>query len=287
MDIASIRPLKLSAPGGLTIAAREAGPEDGPVVVLLPGWPQTAHAWRHVQPLLSAAGYRSIALDLPGMGDSDLLPDGVAYDTGHVSDLLASAVASAGIARFVLVGHDVGTWTAYAWATRHPAGVERLCLTEAAVPGVTPDAAFGLATAARVFQFYFNAVEGLPEMLTQGRERAFLDWFFQNKSMVKGAIAEADLDVYARSYSRPGRMSAGFGYYRAVPAAMQQNAAAPAPEMPILALGGEGAVGEALYKALKAKAGQTQGGALPGVGHYIPEEAPQLFVDRLLDFIQA
>ena len=206
MDIASIRPLKLSAPGGLAIAAREAGPADGPVVVLLPGWPQTAYAWRHVQPLLSAAGYRSLALDLPGMGGSDLLPDGVAYDTGHVSDLLAAAVAAAGIERYVLVGHDVGTWTAYAWATRHPTGVERLCLTEAAVPGVTPDAAFGLATAARVFQFYFNAVEGLPEILTQGRERAFLDWFFQSKSRVEGAIAEADLDVYAESYSRPGRM---------------------------------------------------------------------------------
>ncbi len=287
MDIVSIRPLKLSAPGGLTIAARETGPADGPVVVLLPGWPQTAYAWRHVQPLLSATGYRSIALDLPGMGDSDLLPDGVAYDTGHVSDLLASAVAGAAIERFVLVGHDVGTWTAYAWATRHPTGVERLCLTEAAVPGVTPDAAFGLATAARVFQFYFNAVEGLPEILTQGRERAFLDWFFQNKSVVKAAITDADLDHYARSYSRPGRMSAGFGYYRAVPTAMQQNAAAPAPEMPILALGGEGAVGGALCKALKAKAGQTQGGALPGVGHFIPEEAPQVFVDRLLEFIQA
>ena len=286
MDTALMRPLKLQAPAGLTIAGQEAGPGDGPVIVLLPGWPQTAYAWRHVQPLLAAAGYRSIALDLPGMGDSDLLAEGSVYDTGHIADLLASAVAAAGFTRFVLVGHDVGTWAAYAWATRHPAGVDRLCLTEAAIPGSIPDTAFNLASAARVCQFFFNAVDGLPEILTEGRERAFLSWFFENKSIVKGAITNADLDAYVRSYSRPGRMSAGFGYYRAVPTSMQQNAAAAIPQMPILALGGEGGVGDALFKALGAKAGQVQGGVMAHVGHYIPEEAPQAFVERLLAFVK-
>ena len=88
-----LRSANLTAVGGLTIAAHEAGPADGPVVLLAPGWPQTAYAWRHVQPILAEAGYRSLALDLPGMGGSDLLAQGVAYDTGHVADLLASAVA--------------------------------------------------------------------------------------------------------------------------------------------------------------------------------------------------
>ena len=284
MDTSSIRPIHLVAPGALHIAAYEAGPADGPVMILLPGWPQTARAWRQVQALLAAAGFRSIAIDLPGMGDSDFLPTGVAYDTGHVADLLSVAVAAAGIKSYTLVGHDVGTWTSYAWAARHPDGIARLCLTEAAVPGVTPDAAFGIANAPRVFQFYFCAVEGLPEILTQGRERAFFAWLFESKAMVKGVV---DVDEYAQSYSRPGRMSAGFGYYRAVPISMKQNAAAGPPKMPLLALGGEGSVGDSLFRAIKAVAPQTQGAVMPAVGHYLPEEAPQDLVDRLLAFATA
>ena len=280
-----VRLVTLSAAGGLKIAAREAGPADGSVVLLAPGWPQTAYAWRHVQPILAEAGYRTLAVDLPGMGESDLLSPGVAYDTGHVADLLASAVAGAGIARFALVGHDVGTWVAYAWATRHPHGVDRLVLTEAAVPGVTADGALPLAAAPKVFQFYFNAVEELPELLTQGRERAFLGWLFRSKTMVEDAIGDADLDHYVQSYSRPGRMSAGFAYYRALLHSIAQNKEAAAPSMPVLALGGEGGVGETLYTALKATAPQTQGGAMAGVGHYIPEEAPDGFAERLLAFL--
>ena len=287
MTAQPIRLTNLLAAGGLKIAAHEAGPADGPVVLLAPGWPQTAYAWRHVQPILADAGYRTLALDLPGMGGSDLLAEGVAYDTGHVADLLASAVARAGIGRFTLVGHDVGTWVAYAWATRHPQGVDRLVLTEAAVPGVTADAALPLAAAPKVFQFYFNAVEGLPELLTQGREHVFLDWLFRSKTMVKNAIGEADLDHYVQSYSRPGRMTAGFAYYRALLHSIAQNQAATPPSMPVRALGGEGGVGEALYTALKARAPQTQGGTMAGVGHYIPEEAPDAFAERLLDFLTA
>jgi pimeloyl-ACP methyl ester carboxylesterase len=207
-------------------------------------------------------------------------------DTGAVADLLAAAVAGAGVSRFTLVGHDVGTWVAYAWATRQPQGIERLCLTEAAPPGLMPDSAFGIANAPRVFQFYFNAVEELPELLTRGREREFLGWLFRTKSVVQGAITAADLDEYVRRYSAPGRMSAGFEYYRAVPTSAQQNIRASAPCMSILALGGEGSLGDKLYLSLKAKSQHLEGGSMSGIGHYIPEEAPGAFVERLLRFIK-
>ena len=285
MKTHAIRARSLVASEGLRISAYEAGPISGPLIVLVPGWPQTAFAWRRVQPLLAACGYRTLALDLPGMGESDFLASGQAYDTGSVADLLSSVVASQSNAPFTLVGHDVGTWVSYAWAARHPDTIERLCLTEAAVPGVTPEAVFGIANAPRVFQFHFNAVEELPELLTEGRERVFLEWFFRTKSAIAGAITKSDIDYYAASYRRPGRMSAGFDYYRAVPTDIRQNSEAPTPEMPILALGGEKGVGDSLLKAMKAKAPQTEGGAMAEVGHYIPEEAPEAFVERLLAFI--
>lgn len=287
MTMRSPRTLELHTPSGLRISGVEAGPEHAAAIVLLPGWPQTAYAWRHVQARLAEAGRRTLALDLPGMGGSDLLPAGEAYDIGRVADLIAAAVAEAGLEHFTLVGHDVGTWAAYAWAARRPEGIERLVLTEAAVPGVTAEGALPLAAAPKVFQFYFNALEELPEVLTAGRERAFLDWLFRTKTLVPGAIGPADLDLYAESYARPGRMSAGFGYYRALTTSIAQNKAAPAPAMPILALGGEGGVGDALLTGLKARSRAVEGGTMGGVGHYIPEEAPDLFTDRLLAFIGA
>ena len=156
----------------------------------------------------------------PRVGDSDFLPSGSLYDTGHVADILATAMEGTGVERFTLVGHDVGTWIAYAWATRRPAAIERLCLTDSTIPGVTTDAVYGIANRPKVFQFFFNALEGLPETLTEGREREFLARFFRTKTVVKNAIGAADLEEYARSYSRPGRMSAGFAFCRAVPATM-------------------------------------------------------------------
>lgn len=109
MNTHAIRAKTLVADGGIRIAAQEAGPVSGPLIILVPGWPQTAYAWRRVQPLLAECGYRTLALDLPGMGDSDFLASGQSYDTGSVADLLASAVASQSLEPFILVGHDVGT----------------------------------------------------------------------------------------------------------------------------------------------------------------------------------
>ncbi|MDE1149730.1 MAG: alpha/beta hydrolase [Azospirillaceae bacterium] len=281
--------LTLHPPGGPAIAGVEAGPADGPAVILLAGWPQTLHAWRHMLPRLAAAGWRVIALDPPGLGDSDPLPAGHAYDTATVADVLAAAVASLGVETYAVVGHDVGAWIAYAWAVRHPRAVSRLCVAEGAIPGIMPDAAFGIANAARVFQFYFHAVEGLPEVLTEGREHLYFDWFFNAKTRVPSAISPADRAIYAASYRRPGRMSAGFAYYRAVPVSSAQNRAATLPPMPILALGGEASVGGSLHRGLLAQdavpGAKVSGHVMPGVGHFLPEEDPEGFAVVVLPFL--
>jgi pimeloyl-ACP methyl ester carboxylesterase len=146
--------------------------------------------------------------------------------------------------------------------------------------------AFAVANAPRVFQF-FAAVPELPELLTSGRERDFLAWLFRNKSIVKNAIREEDLDAYVASYSRPGRMSAGFGYYRAVPKDIEQNRAAPPPPMPVLAVGAEGSLGPALQNAIRTKRPDARGEIIIGVGHYLLEEAPNEFVELLLPFLRS
>ncbi len=260
------------------------GAGTGDPVVLISGWPQSWYAWRRVMPLLADAGYRTIAFDPPGLGDSDLLPDG--YDTGRVAEVLQNALQTLGLKRVDLVGHDVGTWISYAYATRYPDAVRRLVLLEAALPGVTPEAAFGLANASKVFQFYLNAVAELPELLTRGKEREFLAWLFRTKSANPEAIGSADLDEYARTYKNSARMTAGFGYYRAVQTDIEQNKAAGRLVMPTLALGGEKSVGTALYEALKGHADHLEGGQIDRYGHYLPEECPNELARRILSFFR-
>jgi hypothetical protein len=99
-----------------------------------------------------------------------------------------------------------------------------------------------------------NAVPELPELLTRGNEREFLEWLFRTKSVNRDAIGALDVDEYVRSYRDPARMTAGFAYYRAVPSDSEQNKSAAPLMPPTLALGAEKGVGLALYHALKGHA---------------------------------
>jgi len=266
---------------GVAIHHVETG--QGEPIVLVPGWPETWYAWRRVMPVLAKAGHRAIALDPPGLGDSGPLADGT-YDTGRVADTLRAVTQSLGLGRYHLVGHDVGTWISFAWGSRHAADLRSLTLLEAALPGITPDAAFSVENAPKVFQFYLNAVPDLPEMLVHGHEREFLAWLYRVKSVHTDAIGPADLDEYMRTYGDPARMAAGFGYYRAVPKDIEQNRAAGLLPMPVLALGAEKGTGSALFQALKGHAPNLQGGQIDGYGHFLAEECPELLAQRILDF---
>ena len=258
------------------------GPEDAQTLVLLPGWPETWYAWRKMMPEL-AETYDVIAFDPPGLGASDMAVEG--YDTGTVARRVHQALAGLGVEEpHHLVAHDVGTWIAYSYAAAYPDAVDRMVLMDAAVPGLNLQEAFTLENAPRLFQFFFNAVEDLPETLTTGREEAFLGFFFDSKSLVAGAIDEEDRAVYLDTYTQPDRMTAGFEYYRAVPTNAQVNAGA-AFAMPILALGAESGVKGGLARALRdGPAPQAVGGEVAGCGHYMPEECPAVLLERMEAF---
>ena len=250
-------------------------------VVLLPGWPETWYAWRKMMPEL-AETHDVIAFDPPGLGSSDLVTD---YDTGSVSDDITNALSELGVdAPYHVVAHDVGTWIAYTHVLDHPNDVRSVVFMDAAVPGLNLEDAFTLSNAPRLFQFFFNAVEDLPETLTEGRERQFLEFFFNSKSLVAGAVTPADVDVYLDTYTQPARMSAGFDYYRAVPQNSRENAGREL-DLPVLALGAQSGVKDGLVKALRqGPAPQAQGGEVAGCGHYMPEECSDELLERIRSF---
>ena len=147
---------------------------EGTPVVLVPGWPESARAYDEVLPFL-AARHHVLAVDPPGLGDSVESTQG--YDTGSISRQLEDAVRSFMPQPIHLVGHDVGAWIAYAWAVQFPERIRSLTLLDSALPGLAPPQSFPLPPEVNVklWQLCFNTLPGLPEVLTQGRERELFE----------------------------------------------------------------------------------------------------------------
>ena len=271
----------------------------GDPVLLLPGWPESWIAWRKVVPLLVAADRRVVVLDPRGFGESDKPASGYDLDTA-ARDLhgFLEATKLASAAGVDIVAHDVGTWIAHAHAANYPADVGRLVLTESNIPGVTSFASAGIPSEAvnlKSWQFAFNRLNDLPEMLIQGREREYLAWIFATKSFRAYAIDSAALDEYTRQYSAPGAMRAGFAWYRAnfdaEGLAQAKARAAKRLTMPVLALGGSEGVGDALRATVATIADRVQGGVITGAttgcGHFLPEECPDELTEVILKFWQS
>ena len=265
----------------------------GPPVLLLPGWPESWYAWRLVMPALAASGRRVIALDPRGYGDSD--HPASSYDMATTAAEVHALIGQMGLAtdgRLDVVGHDLGTWIAYALAADWPGDVRRLVLSEALLPGVSPPAPPGFPSHEaniRTWHFGFNRLDDLPEILVQGHERAYLSWLFHNKSTRSWAIGDADLDEYVRVFTLPGSARAAFSYYRAQfsPDGLAQSRARASRKlpMPILAIGAENGVGDGLLNTMQAVANDVRGGTVAGCGHYIIEECPQAMVEQVGRFL--
>jgi pimeloyl-ACP methyl ester carboxylesterase len=225
----------------------------GDPVLLLPGWPESWIAWRKVVPLLVGAGRGVVVLDPRGFGESDKPAGGYDLDTASRDlhrFLEATNLATPG--GVDVVAHDVGTWIAHAHAVEYPADVKRLVLTESNIPGVTafPGGIPSETINLKSWQFAFNRLNDLPELLVQGREREYLAWIFATKSTRSYAIEPAALEEYTRQYSAPGAMRAGFAWHRvnfgAEGLAQAKVRATKRLTMPVLALGGADGVGDAL-----------------------------------------
>jgi pimeloyl-ACP methyl ester carboxylesterase len=258
---------------------------EGSAVVLLSGWPETAEAYREVFPLL-AKSHRVTCMDLPGLGDS--APSEHGYDTATISGILEHSHRSRTEEPFHLVGHDLGAWVGYAWAAQFPDRVKSLTVIDAAPPGLAPPQNYPLSSDwnVKLWQFSFNSLPELPEILTQGRERELFDWLFRHKAQYPERISGANRDRYVACYSKPGGMTRGFAYYRAYAASASQNLEFSKQKlrMPVLALGGNGGMADNLRKLMQPRATHVEGGGIEDCGHYVVEEQPEVLARTLLDF---
>lgn len=240
----------------------------GEPLVLLHGWPVTSYAWREVLPLL-VDRYAVVAPDMPGFADSGPSPAG--YEKRAVARIVRGLVRQLGHERVCLAGHDVGGPVAYAYAAQYRDEVRHLALIETILPG------FGLEDlkAVPAWHMGFAMAPGLSEALVAGRERAFLEYFYRRGTTDSGAITSADLAEYVRAYTLPGRMAAGFEYYRALPRDAEQNRVHAHDKLavPVLAVGaGQGVrTGADLFRPV---ASDVREAMIADSGHHVPDDRP-------------
>ncbi len=266
---------------GLRLHHVQAG--QGDPVVLLHGWPQTWYEWRHVMGGLSKK-YRCIAVDLPGFGDSDI-PHRPDEATAMIDDLVG-LLDTLELDTVHLVGHDLGALVAFALARLHPRRVRTLTLADAPLPALGVEHPDWARMQQALWHQSFHNVPDIPEALISGREHLYLGWFFANHSDDPTAIGPGDVEEYLRCYAAPGRLRASFAFNRSreTLTRLLQCEASPALAMPSLVVGGQGSMGGLMSRARDLGTNVTHD-VVPDSGHYIPDENPQWFTQRLIQFL--
>jgi pimeloyl-ACP methyl ester carboxylesterase len=253
----------------------------GSPVVLLHGYAETGHMWLPLMPLL-AARHTVIVPDLRGAGGSAKPESG--YDRKTMAVDIHALTASLGFDHVAVVGHDIGLMVAYAYAAQFPQGTERVVLMDAFLPGIGDWKDVWLLRDLWHFHFYGP----VPLALVEGRERIYFEHFWNDFAAdPQHSVPEADRQIYAAAYAQPGGMRAGFEYFRAFEQDAQDFAAlAQKPlAMPMLVLTGEKASGSFLIEQAKLVASDVRGEIVPGAGHWLMEEAPEVVIPAIVDFI--
>jgi len=265
---------------------------EGQPLVLLHGWPQTWFSWRHIIPRL-ALKFTVIAPDLRGLGDT-AIPAHQGREVTYAKIKVASDIAGLmgqhlGFEKYYVAGHDWGGAVAFALACQQPEAVRRLAILDMVIPGDGREG--GVDQGGKRWHHGFHRTPDLPELLTEGREKYYLDYFYNEYAEHEGAAIEPSARAeYVRCYASPERMSAGFAYYRATPRDVIDNrnwlTANGLLTMPVLGLAGGSGRGRSTEMAdsLGRVARNVECHVLEGHGHLLPEEAPGPVTEHLLRF---
>jgi pimeloyl-ACP methyl ester carboxylesterase len=252
----------------------------GPAVVLLHGFGDSGAMWSPLAARL-AAKHTVIVPDLRGMGLSSHPAEG--YDKWTQAGDIRAVLDKLGIDRAAIVGHDIGTMVAFAYASRYRDKTERLVVMDAPVPGIPPWEQ--IVRNPLLWHFSFGGPDA--ERLVAGRERIYLDRFWNEFAGDPKKVDEATRVYYAKLYARPGAMHSAFAQFLSFPkdAEMNQQVVANKLSMPVLAIGGARSFGANEAVVMRNAAVNVTEVVIPDAGHWLMEEAPEATIAAIQGFI--
>src|SRR5258706_1730935 len=253
----------------------------GPAVILLHGFADTGDMWAPLAADL-ARDHTVIVPDLRGLGLSSKPTGG--FDKKTQAADVDGLLTALNVRQADVVAHDIGNMVAFQFAAQHPERVRRLVLIDAPVPGVGPWEE--ILKNPLLWHFRFGGPD--MERLVAGRERIYLDRFWNEFSASPDRFSEAARRHYATPYALPGAMHSGFAQF----AAFDQDAidnreflARARLKMPILAVGGQKSFGPMMATVMRAAGDDVTEGIVPDSGHWIMEENPRATIKLVRDFL--
>ena len=254
---------------------------EGPPVLLLHGWPDTADLWRNQLPVLVAAGHRVIAPDLRGYGRSAQPQEVEAYALPKVVGDAVGLLDALGLERAAVVGHDWGAVVAWAMAGFHPARVERLAVLSVGHPAAALPRS--IEQRQRSWYMLLFQFEGVAEELLRRDDWRLLREFLGG---------EGDVGRYVEDLARPGALTAALNWYRANTAPrLELEARPPLPPASAPTLGIWGGADRFLMEDRMIRSGEQVSGPwryerIDEAGHWIPLDAPAALNVLLLEHLR-
>lgn len=275
---AGFRTQTIDAAEGAQLHVRIGG--TGPAVLLLHGFGDTGDMWSPMAAAL-ARDHTVVVPDLRGMGLSSRPPGG--YDKRTQAADMRAVLDTLGIDKADVVGHDIGTMVAYAYAARYPDKTTRLVVMDAPVPGIAPWDE--IVRSPPLWHFDFGGADMLR--LVKGRERIYLDRFWNEFAGDPRKIDEATRVHYAKLYARPGAMQSAFAQFLSIRQDAKDNAESGKTKlaMPVLAIGGQKSFGATEAVVMRNAATDVTELVVPGSGHWLMEEAPEKTVSAVQAFL--
>jgi pimeloyl-ACP methyl ester carboxylesterase len=269
------------ATNGTTLHVRIGG--TGPAVVLIHGYGDTGDMWAPLAAELMR-DHTVIAPDLRGMGLSAGAADG--FTKKNQAEDIAGVMDALHVPRADIVGHDIGNMVAFAFAIAHQDRTTRLVVMDAPVPGIGPWDE--ILKNPLLWHFRFGGPD--MERLVAGRERIYLDRFWNEFSADPAHFPEASRKHYAALYAQPGRMHAGFLQFAAFDQDAIDNRASVAKgrlKMPLLAIGGDHSFGPTMAFVMRFAADDVHEVVIANSGHWLMEEQPQATVAAIRAFLNS
>lgn len=275
---------------GARLHCAEIGPADGPLVVMLHGFPQFWYSWRDIAPRLADAGFRVVAPDQRGYNFSS--KRGPFTVTALTQDIV-NLVNALGQPRAHIVGHDWGGAIAWALGSARPAVVDRLAVIN--LPHLksffTAALRGNLTQLAKSYYIGLIQIPRLPEAALsangfRGMKKALTD------SALPGTYTDEVLQRYVSAWAKPGALRAMLGWYRAIPAQAARNQLQPymqAIAARTLVLFGEKDVALDVRVAVEGMKDVPNGRLVrfPDNSHFLPEERPAEVADLLVEHFAA
>ena len=266
--------------GDATIHVRIGG--RGPAVVMVHGFGDTGDMWAPLAATM-AKDHTVVVPDLRGMGLSSHPAGG--YDKKTEAADIAAVLDQLKIAKADLVTHDIGNMVGYAFAAQYPDRVVRWAVMDAPLPGIGPWDEIIRSPA--LWHFNFRGPD--VERLVRGRERIYLDRFWNELSATPASIDEATRRHYAELYARPGAMHAAFNQFAAFSQDATDNkdfAAKGKLTMPVLAIGADKSFGAGMADDLRFVATDVKSVVISNSGHWLMEEQPIATMAAIRAFLE-